>query len=157
MTKEVLTSYLIESFSGELEVIENDQPEPYFIVPAGQVVDFARLLHDDPKLQMTFMMNLSGVDTGERFEAVYNICSYRLKHRVYFKIILDRENPEFDTVREIWPAADWYEREIWELFGFNVRNHPNLTRFLLPDDWDQGHPMRKDWVGRDVEPLPERK
>jgi NADH-quinone oxidoreductase subunit C len=156
MTKEELTAYFNENFSGDLEVIENDQPEPYIIVTADRIVDFARFLHDDPKLQMTFMMNLSAVDTTERMEIVYNVCSYRLKHRVYVKVIIDRDKPEIDSVMKVWPAADWYEREMWELFGINVRNHPNLTRFLLPDDWDQGHPMLKDWVGRDVEPLPER-
>jgi NADH-quinone oxidoreductase subunit C len=156
MTKEELTSYLKENFPGRLEVIENNQPEPYFIVEAGQVVDFARFLHDDPRLQMTFMMNLAGVDTGERFEVVYNVCSYRLKHRLLFKTFLDHEKPEIDTVLKVWPAAIWYEREIWELFGIDVRNHPDLTRFLLPDDWDEGFPMRKGWVGRDVVPFPER-
>jgi len=155
MTKEELTSYLQENFGG-LELIENDQPEPYFIVKADKVVDLARFIHDDPKLQLTFMMNLAAVDTGERYEIIYNVCSYRLKHRIFIKTFLDHDKPEIDSVRVVWPAADWYEREAWELFGINIRNHPNLTRFLLPEDWDQGFPMRKDWVGRDVEHLPER-
>lgn len=155
MTKEELTSYLKENYGG-LELIENNQPEPYIVIESDKVVDFARFIHDDPRLQMTFLMNLAAVDTGERFEMIYNVCSYRLKHRLFIKIILDHEKPEIDSVMKIWPAADWYEREAWELFGINIRNHPNLTRFLLPDDWDQGFPMRKNWVGRDVEPLPER-
>ncbi len=156
MTKEQLTDYIKDTYSGEVEVIENDQSEPYLIVNAAKVKDFAAFLHDDLKLQMTFLMNLSGVDTTERFEIVYNICSYHLKHRIFFKIILDHDKPEFDSVIKTWPAAIWYEREIWELFGINVRNHPDLTRFLLPNDWDQGAPMRKDWVGKDVVPFPER-
>jgi len=106
---------------------------------------------------MTFLMNLSAVDTGERFEVVYNVCSYRFKHRVFFKTIIDRNRPEIDTVMKVWPAANWFEREAWELFGINVCNHPDLTRFLLPEDWDEGFPMRKDWVGKDVIPFPERK
>lgn len=156
MTKAELTEYIKENFTGRAELIENDQPEPYFIIKADEVVAFSRLIHDDPKLQMSFLMNLSGVDTGERFEVIYNVCSYRLKHRLFFKIILDHDKPEIDTVMKIWPAANWYEREIWELFGITVRDHPNLTRFLLPDDWDEGHPMCKGWVGKNVEPMPER-
>ena len=109
------------------------------------------------KLLMTFMMNLTCIDTRETFEIVYNVCSYRLKHRIYYKIILDHDKPEFDTVIDIWTAADWYEREIWELFGVNVKGHPNLKRFLLPDDWDDGYPMRKDWVGKNVIPFPDPK
>lgn len=157
MTKDEMTAYLQENYSGELEFIETKQPEPYMIVKSDELVDFARFLHDDIKLLMTFMMNLAAVDTGETFEIVYNVCSYRLKHRLLFKIILDHDRPEFKTVKGVWPAADWYEREIWELFGINVIGHPNLKRFLLPDDWDQGNPLRKDWVGRDVIPFPEGK
>jgi NADH:ubiquinone oxidoreductase subunit C len=156
MTKEELTVYIKENFSGELELIQNKQPEPYIIVKADDITGFARFLHDDLKLQMNFMMNMAAVDTTERFEIIYNVCSYRLKHRLFFKIILDREKPEFDSVISIWLAANWYEREIWELYGINVRNHPNLTQFLLPDDWDEGHPMRKGWTGTDFIVMPEK-
>jgi len=155
MTKQELTGYIKQNFSGELEWVENNQPEPYVIVKAGDIVAFSRFIHDDPNLQLTFLMNLSAIDTKERIEIVYNVCSYQLKHRIYIKTIVDRDHPEIDSVMTVWPAANWYEREMWELFGVNVRNHPNLTRFLLPDDWDQGNPMRKGWVGRDVIPFPE--
>lgn len=157
MTKDELLAYIKENFSGELEVIENEQPEPYFIVKAQDLVEFSRFLHDDEKLLMTYMMNLSAVDTTENFEIVYNVCSLRLKHRIYFKIIFDYDKAVFDSVIDIWKAADWYEREIWELFGIDVKGHPNLKRFLLPDDWDEGHPMRKGWQGKNVIPMPERK
>jgi NADH-quinone oxidoreductase subunit C len=156
MTKEELTEHITGNFSGTLELIENNQPESYFIVKADQLRDFSRFIHDDPQLMLNFLMNLSVVDYSERFEIVYNVCSYRLKHRIFFKIMLDHDKPEVDSVMKIWPAANWFEREAWELFGIHVRDHPNLTRFLLPEDWDQGHPMRKDWVGRDLIPLPER-
>jgi NADH:ubiquinone oxidoreductase subunit C len=156
MTKEELTEHITGNFSGTLELIENNQPESYFIVKADQLRDFSRFIHDDPLLMLNFLMNLSVVDYSERFEIVYNVCSYRLKHRIFFKIMLDHDKPEVDSVMKIWPAANWFEREAWELFGIHVRDHPNLTRFLLPEDWDQGHPMRKDWVGRDLIPLPER-
>lgn len=156
MTKQDLIAYIGENYSGTAELIENDQDEPYYIIPAKDVVAFSRFLHDDLKLKMNFLMNLAAVDTTEKFEIVYNVCSYKVKHRLYFKIIIDRDNPQFDSVISIWTAADWYEREIWELFGINVNNHPNLTRFLLPDDWDDGYPMRKGWQGKNVIPLPDR-
>jgi NADH-quinone oxidoreductase subunit C len=156
MTKSELTAHITAGFSGRLEVLENPQLEPYVIVNPEDLVAFARYLHDDPALQMTFLMNLAGVDTGERFEVVYSVCSYQLKHRLLFKIQLPRDNAEFDSVMQIWPAANWYEREVWELFGMTVRNHPNLTRFLLADDWNEGFPMRKGWTGTDFIPLPDR-
>ncbi|MCK5124863.1 MAG: NADH-quinone oxidoreductase subunit C [candidate division Zixibacteria bacterium] len=157
MTKEELISYIQENFSGKVELIENDMPEPYFLIEPKAIVAFSRFIHDDNKLIMHFLMNLSGVDTKENMEVVYNVCSYRLKHRLFFKTVLPHEKAEVDTVKEIWAVADWHEREAWELFGINFNGHPNLTRFLLPDDWDQGHPLRKDWVGRDVIPFPEGK
>lgn len=157
MTKEELTFYIQEQFSGKLELVETDQPEPYFIVGKGDLLDFARFIHDDPRTMLHFLMSLSAVDTGEGFEMVYNVCSYRHKHRILFKVRIDsRDNPEIESVHKIWPAANWYEREVWELFGINILNHPYLKRFLLPDDWDQGNPMLKDWVGKDVIPMPER-
>lgn len=156
MTKQELTSYIQEKFSGEIQVIENDQKEPYLIIQPKDLHRFCRFIYDDTRLLLTFLMNMSGVDTKERFEVVYNVCSYRYKLRLYFKILIPYDKAEFDTIRDIWPVADWFEREIWELFGVNVNGHPNLKRFLLPDDWDQGYPMRKDWQGRDVITLPER-
>jgi len=156
MTKAELTAYITTTFAGRLEVIENTQPEPYFIVQPEDLVAFSRFIHDDPALQLTFLMNLAGVDTGQRYEVVYNICSYQLKHRIFFKIQLPHENPEFETVIPVWPGANWFEREVWELFGITVRNHPNLTRFLLEDDWNEGFPLRKGWTGTDFIPLPDR-
>jgi NADH-quinone oxidoreductase subunit C len=157
MTKDELTAYIKDKYTGQIEIIENKQAEPYFLVKADDLVSFARFIHDDPALQMTFMMNLAAVDTGTQYEAIYNICSYQLKHRLFFKVILDHENPQIDTVMPVWKAANWYEREIWELFGITVKNHPNLTRFLLTDDWDEGFPMRKGWTGTDFIVMPERK
>jgi NADH:ubiquinone oxidoreductase subunit C len=155
MTKQELIDHIQGNFTGSAEVIENDHPEPYFKIAPAELQSFARFIHDDPRLQLHFLMNLSGVDTTEAFEVVYNVCSYTKKHRIFFKIVLDRENPEFDTVISIWPGANWFEREVWELYGINVRNHPDLRRFLLTEDWDEGFPMRKGWTGTDFVTLPE--
>jgi len=65
------------------------------------------------------------------------------------------ENAEIDSIQEFWAGANWHEREVWELFGINIRNHGNLTRFLLPDDWNQGFPMRKNWDAPDFVRMPE--
>lgn len=157
MIKEQLTAYIKEKFSGALEVIETKQAEPYFVIKAEDVVLFSRFLHDDSNLQLTFLMNMAAVHTGERYEMVYNICSYQKKHRIFFKIILDGENPRIDSVISVWKAANWYEREVWELYGISVNGHPNLTRFLLPDDWDEGFPMRRGWTGTDFIPMPDKK
>lgn len=163
MTKQQLIEYIKANLPAtqagspiELEVIENNQAEPYFLIKADELLHFSRFIHDDPQLQMTFLMSIAAVDTGEKFEIVYNVCSYTFKHRLFFKMVIDHEKPEIESAMSVWSAANWYEREMWELFGVNVRNHPNLTRFLLPDDWSEGFPMRKGWTGTDFVHLPER-
>lgn len=151
-----LTTYITSNFSGQLETVENDQAEPYFIVGLSDLVPFSKFIHDDPKLELNYLMNMAGVDTGEQFEVVLNPCSLLNKQRLFFKVVLDRTHPIFDTVSNLWAAANWYEREIWELYGFDITGHPNLKRFLLPDDWDDGFPLRKGWIGKNVIPLPEK-
>jgi NADH:ubiquinone oxidoreductase subunit C len=111
----------------------------------------------DETLQFDHLCNLGGTDTGERLEVHYQLASIYKNNRIDFKVILTDDKPSVPTVQDIWPAANWYEREMWELYGINVEGHNNLTRFLLPDDWDQGHPMRKDWDAPDFIRLPEFK
>lgn len=79
-----------------------------------------------------------------RFEVVYLLHSIPRNERVSLKCRLSGEAAEIDSVSGIWRAADWYEREVFDLFGIHFRNHPNLRRLLLPENW-QGHPLRKDY------------
>jgi NADH-quinone oxidoreductase subunit C len=79
-----------------------------------------------------------------RFEIVYLLHSIRHNARLRLKCLLPAEAPEIDSVTSIYRAADWYEREVFDLFGVRFRNHPDLRRILMPDDWE-GHPLRKDY------------
>jgi NADH-quinone oxidoreductase subunit C len=79
-----------------------------------------------------------------RFEVVYHLHSISDNRRVRLKCLLSGEAPEIDSVTDIWRAADWYEREVFDLFGIVFRGHPNLKRIMMPEDWD-GHPLRKDY------------
>jgi NADH-quinone oxidoreductase subunit C len=79
-----------------------------------------------------------------RFEVVYHLHAVRAKQRLRLKCRVSGENPSIDSVYSVWKSADWYEREVFDLFGITFRNHPNLKRILMPDDW-QGHPLRKDY------------
>jgi NADH-quinone oxidoreductase subunit C len=72
------------------------------------------------------------------------------------KVPLPKENPEIESVTPIWKAANWHEREITELFGIKFLNHPDPRGILLPENWDEGYPMRKDWEGKDFVRLPEK-
>jgi NADH-quinone oxidoreductase subunit C len=78
-----------------------------------------------------------------RFELVYHLHSIRNNRRLRLKLLID-EGQEVDSVTHIWTTANWYEREVFDLFGISLRNHPNLERIMMPADWE-GHPLRKDY------------
>ena len=79
-----------------------------------------------------------------RFEVVYHLHSIEHNERIRLKCRLSGENPEIDSVTSVWRSADWYEREVFDLFGIRFAGHPDLRRIMLPDDWE-GHPLRKDY------------
>jgi NADH-quinone oxidoreductase subunit C len=156
MNQEELTACLNELFPDKIEAVESARVEPIFLLKnKDDLPDFCRIIKDDDRLDFSFLCNISGVDTGENFEIVYQVVSIRLKHRFDFKVVMDYGSAEIDSVQSVWPGANWHEREIWELYGINIKKHGNLKRFLLPDDWDQGNPMKKDWDGPDYVRMPE--
>lgn len=79
-----------------------------------------------------------------RFEVVYHLHSIQNNARLRLKAKVGGENPEIDSVTAVWRSANWYEREVFDLFGIAFRNHPNLERIMMPADWE-GHPLRKDY------------
>lgn len=157
MTGEELTQKITTVFGDKLTLLDVGRAEPVFEVKAADLLEVCRQLRDHDELGFDYLCNLGGTDTAERLEVHYNLASLKHKLRLDLKVILPDDNQAVDSIQEIWPAANWYEREMWELYGIGVNNHGNLTRFLLPDDWDQGHPMRKNWDAPDFERLPEFK
>ena len=79
-----------------------------------------------------------------RFEVIYHLHSVSRNERLRLKCLLGGEGPEIDSATAVWRSANWYEREIFDLFGIVFRNHPDLTRILMPEEWE-GHPLRKDY------------
>jgi NADH-quinone oxidoreductase subunit C len=79
-----------------------------------------------------------------RFEAVYHLHSIRRNERVRLKCRVRGEDPVIESVTPVWRSANWYEREVFDLFGIRFMNHPDLRRIMMPDDWE-GHPLRKDY------------
>ena len=94
-----------------------------------------------------FLQNLTAVDwiKDERIELVYHLWSYARRQERVVRIDLPRARPEAPSVADVWRAADWYEREQFDLLGVVFAGHPDLRRILMPADW-VGHPMRKDYV-----------
>ena len=97
--------------------------------------------------QFARLSGITAVDRhpgAPRFEVVYHLHSLERNQRLRLKCRLSGEPPEIDSVTGVWRGADWYEREVYDLFGVVFRDHPNLRRIMLPEDW-QGHPLRKDY------------
>ena len=95
----------------------------------------------------TFLEDLTAVDwypSEPRFQITYHILSFTLKARVRIVTRLDSADASIDSITGVWPAANFYEREVFDLFGVHFGGHPRLTRIMMPDDW-QGHPLRKDY------------
>lgn len=155
MNRDELKTYLEEKFAEKLTMLDTGRYDLMAEVKAENLYSLCLALRDDENLKFDYFCNLGGSDTGETLEAVYQIASVTHKLRFDFKVILPYENPEVDSVQKIWPAANWHEREMWELYGININNHNDLKCFLLPEDWDLGHPMRKDWDAPDFERFPE--
>jgi NADH-quinone oxidoreductase subunit C len=79
-----------------------------------------------------------------RFQLSYHIVSHTLKQRVRLRVLIDSTDANVPSITPAWPSANFYEREVFDLFGINFTGHPRLTRIMMPDDW-QGHPLRKDY------------
>ncbi|MGB6904951.1 MAG: NADH-quinone oxidoreductase subunit C, partial [Acidobacteriaceae bacterium] len=79
-----------------------------------------------------------------RFQVTYHILSHQLKERVRLHVMVESLDPSVDSIVPVWPAANFYEREVWDLFGVRFNGHPGLRRIMMPEEWD-GHPLRKDY------------
>jgi NADH-quinone oxidoreductase subunit C len=114
--------------------------------PRDEVPAVARVLRDHPRLRFTFLAELTAVDffpREPRFELVYILVSIEHRARLRLKVRLHDADARVRTVSDIWPAANWLEREVWDLFGIEFGMHPDMRRLLMPEDWE-GHPLRKD-------------
>jgi NADH-quinone oxidoreductase subunit C len=115
-------------------------------VSPSRIVETCDLLKRDAETPFDYLSDLTCVHYPERdapFEIVYNLYSIKANERVRLKVAIG-EDEEVESVTGVWPAANWMEREVFDLFGVRFRNHPDLRRILLPPDWE-GHPLRKDY------------
>ena len=124
-----------------------DRDEMTIYVVREAVRDACALLRDDPTCPFNYLADITCVDwypSEPRFEVVYHLLSIPKKERVRMKVKLNGDNPALDSVTSVWPGANYFEREIFDLFGVRFNGHPYLRRLLMPEDWE-GHPLRKDY------------
>jgi len=115
-------------------------------IPKEALRPVVTLLRDDPQLDYKMLSDLFGVDypaRQKRFDLLYNLYSLSRNRRVFLRVRVG-ENEPVPTIWEIFPNANWAEREVYDLFGIPFEGHPDLRRILMPDDWD-GYPLRKDY------------
>jgi NADH dehydrogenase I D subunit len=141
---------LQEQFPGSVLDASSFRGETTVVVRAADILPICRFLRDDPGLAYdlcVFVSALDQLDLGHapRFVAIYQLYSLQNRCRLRLHAPLSGEPPAVDSVASIWPAADWHERETFDLFGIQFKGHPELRRILLPYDW-VGHPLRKDYA-----------
>ncbi|MCK5218718.1 NADH-quinone oxidoreductase subunit C [bacterium] len=108
--------------------------------------EVCRILKTDPTLGFDVLEDQTAVDTGTQFMIVMHLVSSRdIGRRLTVKVPVERERPEIPTLAFLYGCADWYEREIYDMFGIKFKGHPDLCRILLPEEW-QGYPLRKDYT-----------
>ena len=117
------------------------------IVPAELILEVSRHLRDAPDARFDFCSDVTATDwpprKAGRFDVVYCLYSTRLRHRIRVKVIVGADQP-LASVTGVWPAANWLEREVYDMFGVLFTGHPDRRRILMPEDW-QGFPQRKDY------------
>jgi NADH-quinone oxidoreductase subunit C len=144
------------AFDSAVERIVVDRGELTVHLAAEHIVEACRVMRDDPALRFELCSSLSGVDylasatdgsepvDDRRLHVVYQLTSMTYRRQVRLEVAVTAEDPRLPSVTQVYPTTDWQEREAYDMFGLRFDGHPNLTRILMPDDWE-GFPQRKDY------------
>ena len=142
LNREELSKIILEMVP-DAEISEGTQL-PEAIIPADKLVELAKKLKSDKRTQFDYLISHTAIDFVTHFMAVYHFDSSEFRHIIVLKVkITDRENPEIDSLAKVFPTCEFFEREVFDLFGIRYKNHPNLKRLFLEDDY--GFPLRKDF------------
>ena len=130
-----------------VEGVKFDRDEMTIVVERSAIREACALLRDDSGCAFNFLSDITCVDwypSEPRFEVVYHLLSISNKERVRLKVRLNSSSPVVESLTSVWPGANYFEREVFDLFGVRFTGHPYLRRLLMPEDWE-GHPLRKDY------------
>jgi NADH-quinone oxidoreductase subunit C len=137
---------LAAAFSGELEGVRVQEPDTVVArLDRTKLKAVAPRLKAEPEIGYETLNFIAAVDHGKQLESVYHLYSWHTNTWLELHVVVPRSAAELDTVTDVWPAADWHEREAWDMMGIRYKGHPDLRRILLKDDFI-GHPLRKDYI-----------
>jgi NADH-quinone oxidoreductase subunit C len=133
--------------SSAVEGVKFDREEMTIYIERSAIREASSLLRSDPNCPFDYLSDVTAVDwypSDPRFEVVYHLFSMSKKERVRLKVRLSGDSPSLESVTSVWPGANYFEREVFDLFGIRFNGHPYLRRLLMPEDWE-GSPLRKDY------------
>ena|SRR5256885_2277486 len=151
---------LRDRFGGAVVDTHEHRGDATLVVDRGTLVDVLRFCRDEPTLGFDVLMDLTAVDyqrypgreDGPRFDVVYHLYSLAQNHRVRVKVRVDEDDAAVPTAVDLWPIANWFEREVWDMFGVHFSGHPDLRRLLMYEEF-VGHALRKDYPINRRQPL----
>jgi NADH-quinone oxidoreductase subunit C len=146
MTTHEIHERLKARFGDDVGPLGEPKADAFAVVKRERIVEVCRFLKAEAGIDFDFLEDLTAVDWPKRnvIEVVYHLLSYTHRHELVLKVEADRADPVVPTVEGVWKTANWFEREVYDLFGVRFTGHPDLRRIMLPDDW-VGHPLRKDY------------
>ena len=130
-----------------IQSVKFDRDEMTIYVDRSDIREACALLRDDPECPFNFLSDVTCVDwypSEPRFEVVYHLLSIPKKERIRLKVKLNSSSLSVDSITSLWPGANFFEREVYDLFGVRFAGHPYLRRIMMPEDWE-GYPLRKDY------------
>jgi len=133
--------------SASVAEVKFDREEMTICTDRSQIREACAILRDDAGCEFNYLSDITCVDwypAEPRFEVIYHLLSIPNKERVRLKVRLDSASPAVESVTSVWPGANFFEREVFDLFGVRFTGHPYLRRLMMPEDWE-GHPLRKDY------------
>ncbi|MEM7548259.1 MAG: NADH-quinone oxidoreductase subunit C [Bacteroidota bacterium] len=150
-TEEIVEILEAESKTGSILGIDEESTPTAILVEPESILNVCKILFEKEELFFDLLECITGLDNGveeNTLEVIYHLYSVPFDHKIALKVKLERgdksNTARIESVTSLWKAADWMERETYDLLGIHFENHPDLRRILLPADW-KGHPLRKDY------------
>jgi len=146
MTEHEIHAKLKAQFGDAVGELTDGKVDPFVTVKADKILEICQFAKTTAGLEFDYCEDVTGIDWPARkvIEVVYHLFSLQHQHQIVLKVETDRAQPSVASVQGVWKAANWLEREVFDMLGVDFVGHPDMRRILLPDDW-AGHPLRKDY------------